>query len=75
MNKDKILEWIEKSIQELTNECDYNEKLYKEGKNKEWISKDNGDMFQPMCNYYGYMSLVFQLNNIKKLINSGEFDE
>ena len=75
MKKEKILEWIEKSIQELTNECDYNEKLYKEGQNKEWISKDNGDMFQPMYNYWGYMSLVFQLNHIKKLINNGEFDE
>lgn len=75
MKKEKILKWIENSVQSLADERDYNEISYKDGENPEWISKENGNLFQPMTNYWGYMSLIWQLENIKKLINEGEFDE
>ena len=75
MKKEKILEWIEKSVNELTAERDDNEAEFKNGNNPEWISEKNGNMFQPMNNYWGYNALIWQLEHIKKLINNGEFDE
>lgn len=75
MKKEKILTWIQESIKSLENERDYNEDEYKKGENVVWTAKDEGNMFEPMCNYWGYQSLIWQLQNIERLINKGEFDE
>lgn len=75
MNKEKLLTWIEKSISDLEIERDNNEEKYKNGEYPHWKHKDYGfGMGEVMDSYWGYCTLIFQLYNIKKLINKGNFD-
>jgi soluble cytochrome b562 len=75
MDKEKLLIWIEKSISDLEAERDHNEDEYKKGKFPHWKHKDYGyGLGEVMDSYWGYQSLIFQLDNIKKLINKGNFD-
>lgn len=75
MNKDKILEWIDNSIKSLKDEQGYNENSHKEGTFSNWQSKDEGSFSAVMDNWWGYQVLIWQLENIKKQIDDGEFNE
>jgi len=74
MEKQKILEWIDKSIKGLEKEQLYNENSYKNGTFPTWIPKEKSGLHQVLNNWWGYESLILQLDNIKKLINRGDFE-
>lgn len=74
MNKQKILEWIDKSIKGLEEEQLYNENSHENGTFPTWIPKEKSGLHQVINNWWGYESLILQLDNIKKLINSGDFE-
>lgn len=75
MKKEKILTWIQDSIKSLEKERDYNENSHKEGTFRNWQSKDEGSFSAVMDNWWGYQVLIWQLENIKKQIDNGDFDE
>ncbi len=74
MDKQKILEWIEKSISDLEEEQAYNENSHKNGTYPTWIPKEKSGLHQVLSNWWGYESLIIQLDNIKKLINRHDFE-
>lgn len=74
MNKQKILEWIDEFISGLEKELEYNENSYKNGTFPTWIPKEKSGLHQVLNNWWGYASLILQLDYIKKLINRGDFE-
>lgn len=68
MNKQKILEWLDKGISEVKKEQTYNENSHKNGTFPTWVSKEKGGLHQVMNNWYGYESIILQLDNIKNLL-------
>ena len=71
MNKEELLKYIDESLADLKDEQEYNEYLYNQGRNSSWISKDKGHL--PLDSWYGYESLILQLETIKKRIIKEDF--
>jgi soluble cytochrome b562 len=74
MDKEKLLKWIDESINSLEKEQKHNEVEHKNGDFPHWKSKAESGLHDILDNWWGYQSLIFQLDNIKKLINKGNFD-
>lgn len=74
MNKENFLKWIDESINKLEKEQEHNEIEHKSGNFHHWKSKEKSGLHEIMDNWWGYQTLIFQLDNIKKLINKGNFD-
>ena len=71
INKEELLKYIDESLADLTDEQWYNEYLYKAGDNPHWVPKDKGHL--PLDSWYGYESLIMQLENLKKRVLKEDF--
>lgn len=74
MDKDKLLNYIDKAIANLEDEQDYNEYSYKKGKNPHWVPEENATCTDVMDNWWGYEALILQLEQIKKRIINEDFN-
>ena len=74
MNKEELLKYIDESLADLKDEQWYNEYLYKAGDNPYWVPEGKAKVTDIMDNWWGYESLIMQLENIKKRIINEQFD-
>jgi len=72
INKKELLKYIDESLADLIDEQWYNEYLYKAGDNPNWVPKDKGHL--PLDSWYGYESMILQLETIKKRIINEDFN-
>lgn len=70
----KLKDYLDKSIKSLEKEQKYNEELHKDGENPNWTPENKSTLSQVMDNWWGYETMILQLDNIKKLLMRGEFD-
>ena len=73
INKEELLKYIDESLADLTDEQEYNEHLYKKGRNPKWTPKDKAMVLNVLYNWWGYESLILQLENLKKRICKEDF--
>lgn len=73
INKEELLKYIDESLADLTDEQWYNEYLYKAGDNLHWVPKDKAKVTDILNNWWGYESLILQLENLKKRVLKEDF--
>lgn len=74
MNKEELINYLTESIADLTDERDYNEIAYKNGKGRSyWETKDEnpGSM---MNGWWDYTYIINVLENLKKRVIKEDFN-